>query len=532
MLGSSAERLRVDLRSIWLVVLAWFRFAFTKERSLIDAMLVSALSIVLTATQVPASTTYKVKKGDTIAKIASRHKLTWNQIRKENHLTSDKIKPGQLLKIPSTPSLTQLATAKRPSVSVKPVVSKPTVVLASTQSAKTTQDYFVKKGDSDWSIARKHDMRVKELRALNPGVDLTKLKPGFRLNVSAAGYQPDFVASASFGTTSSPAKVPAKPVQRFERYVMLNANGVRLRKAPSLNAGVSKVIPVSSPCYVMDRRGDWFRVKFPHGSEGWVRQDMLGPLTDSGKKALIAAQTAKRKAKQQATRLAELRREAQAEERARASRSKRSYVASKSTKSSKSTKRSTGRVAGYSRRTGRSSGLAWTPNEAAEASAILQTAATYRGTPYRYGRSDRSGTDCSGYTTQVFKKHGVKLPRTSSEQSKVGQKVGKNGLKEGDLVFFQTTRGKRVGHVGIYVGNGKFIHASSGGGKVQVNSLNEGYYNRRFVGARRVVKPTSKPAAKVAKPAPTAEPKVEPKQEPVKIADPAPTQDSGQTSGN
>ncbi len=495
---------------------------------MIDAMLVSALSIVLTATQVPVSTTYKVKKGDTIAKIASRHKLTWNQIRKENQLTSDKIKPGQLLKIPAQKTLAQLSSAKRTPIASKPVVAAPKVVLATATATKTTQDYFVKKGDSDWLIARKHDIRVKELRAMNPGVDLTKLKPGFRLNVPAAGYQPDFVASASFGTTAAPAKAKAKPVQRFERYVMLNANGVRLRKSPSLSAGVSKVIPTSSPCYVMDRRGEWFRVKFPHGSEGWVRQDMLGPLTDSGKKALIAAQTAKRKARQQATRLAELRREAREEERARASRSRRSYVASKSSKS----KRSTGRVAGYSRRTGRSSGLAWTPNEAAEASAILQTAATYRGTPYRYGRSDRNGTDCSGYTTQVFRKHGVKLPRTSSEQSKVGQKVDKTGLKEGDLVFFKTTRGRRVGHVGIYVGNGKFIHASSGGGKVQVNSLNDGYYNRRFVGARRVVKPAAKSTAKATKPAPKADPKVEPKQEPVKIADPAPTQEFGQSSGN
>lgn len=500
---------------------------------MIDAMLVSALSIVLTATQVPASTTYKVKKGDTIAKIASRHKLTWNQIRKENHLTSDKIKPGQLLKIPlSSASLAQLSTAKRVPATVKVPVPVAKIGLASSPTEKTTQDYFVKKGDSDWSIARKHDMRVKELRAMNPGVDLTKLRLGFRLNVPAAGRQPDFVASASFGTPSAPAQAKSRPIQRFERYVMLNANGVRLRKAPSLSSGVNKVIPTSSPCYVMDRKGEWFRVKFPHGSEGWVRQDMLGPLTASGKKALIAAQAAKRKARQQATRLAELRREAREEERARASRSRRSYVASKSSKSSKSSKRSTGRVAGYSRRTGRSGGLAWTPNEAAEASSILQTAATYRGTPYRYGRSDRSGTDCSGYTTQVFRKHGVKLPRTSSEQSKVGQKVDKTGLKEGDLVFFKTTRGRRVGHVGIYVGSGKFIHASSGGGKVQVNSLSDGYYNRRFVGARRVVKPTAKPAAKTSKPSPKVEPKVEPKQEPQKIADPVPTQDSGQSSGN
>ena len=63
---------------------------------------------------------------------------------------------------------------------------------------------------------------------------------------------------------------------------------------------------------------------------------------------------------------------------------------------------------------------------------------------------------------------------------------GKSSLSKGDLVFFATRGGSRVGHVGIYVGSGKFIHASSGGGRVRVDSLNEGYYKRRYVGARRV----------------------------------------------
>jgi cell wall-associated NlpC family hydrolase len=68
----------------------------------------------------------------------------------------------------------------------------------------------------------------------------------------------------------------------------------------------------------------------------------------------------------------------------------------------------------------------------------------------------------------------------------VGQKVRYGEMKPGDLVFFHTTRGKRVSHVGIYIGRGKFIHASSGGGKVQVNDLSSGYYQHRLVGARRV----------------------------------------------
>jgi len=112
----------------------------------------------------------------------------------------------------------------------------------------------------------------------------------------------------------------------------------------------------------------------------------------------------------------------------------------------------------------------------------------------------RSGTDCSGFTSQVFRAQGVKLPRTSREQSTVGFRVGRDQLRPGDLVFFHTSRGSRITHVGIYVGNGKFIHASSSGGCVQVDSLLEDYYNNRFSTARRLMKapkPTPEELAKL-----------------------------------
>ena len=79
------------------------------------------------------------------------------------------------------------------------------------------------------------------------------------------------------------------------------------------------------------------------------------------------------------------------------------------------------------------------------------------------------------------------IPRTSISQSQYGLKVDRSSLQAGDLIFFKTTRANRVSHVGIYIGNGKFIHASSGGGKVQVNSLvSDSYYKTRYVGARRM----------------------------------------------
>ena len=95
-----------------------------------------------------------------------------------------------------------------------------------------------------------------------------------------------------------------------------------------------------------------------------------------------------------------------------------------------------------------------------------------------------SGFDCSGFTTWVFNKYGINLPRSSREQFQVGQQVAKTNLKKGDLVFFGSKRG--ISHVGIYLENGKFIHSASNGKDVQVSSLNEDYWRARYAGGRRV----------------------------------------------
>jgi len=112
------------------------------------------------------------------------------------------------------------------------------------------------------------------------------------------------------------------------------------------------------------------------------------------------------------------------------------------------------------------------------------------GIPYRYGSSGPKSFDCSGFTSYVFKKAGIELPRTSKTQATVGKKVSKSDLQAGDLVFFDTS-GKYNGvitHVGIYIGGGQFIHASSGRNakKVVISDINTGYYNEKFVTARRV----------------------------------------------
>jgi|WetSurMetagenome_2_1015567.scaffolds.fasta_scaffold152325_2 cell wall-associated NlpC family hydrolase len=116
---------------------------------------------------------------------------------------------------------------------------------------------------------------------------------------------------------------------------------------------------------------------------------------------------------------------------------------------------------------------------------ILTEVLSLVGTPYAYSGNDENGIDCSGFTCKVYEKSmGIKLPRSTDEQYKVGKDISRDNLGFGDLVFFNTT-GKNPSHVGIYIGDDLFAHASLSFG-VTISSLQSSYYHKRYVGARRI----------------------------------------------
>jgi len=122
----------------------------------------------------------------------------------------------------------------------------------------------------------------------------------------------------------------------------------------------------------------------------------------------------------------------------------------------------------------------------------------FLGTPYRFGGSSVRGIDCSAFVAKVYQFFDVKLPRTAREQSRMGVRVSRDELEEGDLIFFNTRRA--FGHVGIYIGNNEFIHASSGrnsGKNVRIDNLDKPYYNKRFIKAVRVKGMKDKSAAEL-----------------------------------
>ena len=116
---------------------------------------------------------------------------------------------------------------------------------------------------------------------------------------------------------------------------------------------------------------------------------------------------------------------------------------------------------------------------------MLRTATDLLGTPYRNGGSTVSGFDCSGFVQYVFAQHGTPLPREVRTQYQHGQTVDLDEVKPGDLVFFETVS-RGASHVGIALGNGRFVHAPSSRGVVRVEPYTASYWARRFVGARRI----------------------------------------------
>lgn len=127
------------------------------------------------------------------------------------------------------------------------------------------------------------------------------------------------------------------------------------------------------------------------------------------------------------------------------------------------------------------------PNRAGvRGSSLAKEALTYRGVPYRMGGTSARGIDCSGLAQAVYRKWGLLLPRTSVEQFRKGRPIPKSQLQAGDLVFFKNTYKAGISHVGIYMGEGKFVHAAGRRKGVIVSSLNDKYHTAHWAGARRL----------------------------------------------
>jgi cell wall-associated NlpC family hydrolase len=317
----------------------------------------------------------------------------------------------------------------------------PLVSLIVAASAQRTITYTVQPGDSLYTIAHKHGLRLPDLLKVNNLRNPHALQVGDQIKIPVKGN-----AAASAQRTAQPA-APASG------WAELNTDRVNIRTAPSTDAKRLTIVDRRTKVQVLGRQGDWSRIRLQSGAVGWVLSKYLSPTKPPQSQKQVAKRTSERKT---------------SERTARASASRQAKTKSQPTASKPPTTADASAVADGQ-------------------PAVVRRALGYLGTRYRYGASSARGFDCSGFTSYIYRQHGISLPHNSAAQYRVGKPVSRSELRPGDLVFFRT-RGNRISHVGIYIGNGKFVHASSARGRVRVDTLTSGYYHQRYVGARRITK--------------------------------------------
>jgi cell wall-associated NlpC family hydrolase len=128
-----------------------------------------------------------------------------------------------------------------------------------------------------------------------------------------------------------------------------------------------------------------------------------------------------------------------------------------------------------------------TPPSDVKGDEVVREADNFLGVPYRSGGTTQGGVDCSGLVVTVYQKFGIAMPRTSQDQAHFGQQIDRSNLLPGDLVFFRTSGNTNITHVGIYSGDGEFIHASTRSKQVKYDRLDNKYFRKRYATARRVL---------------------------------------------
>jgi cell wall-associated NlpC family hydrolase len=282
------------------------------------------------------------------------------------------------------------------------------------------------------------------------------------------------------------------------RYAVVTKDESIIRRGPSQDEDQVTQVDSGTKVTVLNYEHGWYQLKFPKGTVGWMRGDLL-----KASAPMVAAKPATAKAKL-----------------AKVTKKSGKLVAAKSTPkfvSRMPVAMSTPSATVDGKGVPAINGLVEKPDDVTEkttvaatlpvakktektvvamneapkgtptTAALLHKAYNLKGTRYVWGGLSSRGLDCSGFTTTVFKSVGIHLPRTSRSQSTIGVAVPRESLRAGDLLFFKTHRSTKINHVAMYIGENRFIHASSGAGRVRVDNL-AGYYGNRLVTARRVEK--------------------------------------------
>ncbi len=384
---------------------------------------------------------YKIKSGDTLGHIAAKFDTSVSKLKSANDLQNNNLSVGKVLKVP--------ALAKQ---NTKAAKSSPT---ETTRYSKTK--YTVKKGDTLGGIANRHGVsvaKIKEASSLknnNIRVGEVLLIPGNHVAPAEklSGSKYTVVSGDTLGGIGNKFDVSIKELK--------NANNLR---SNNIRVGMKLVVPgytkvASTPTQKTQKSSQTINSKYIV-----KKGDTLGLI---------------------------------------AQRHGLSISTIKSVNNIKSNNIRTGQIIvlpgvkpNYSEEQNKTASRSQSPSNSHPSKlkakeSIITVAKQYLGAPYKFGGySFKTGIDCSGYVKKIFSKFNIELPRTARDiYYNAGIRVAKSQLQIGDLVFFRTYA-SYPSHVGIYMGNNLFIHASSGARKVAITRLDKKYYTKRYIGAKRI----------------------------------------------
>jgi cell wall-associated NlpC family hydrolase len=427
-----------------------------------------------------------VSAGQTLAQLANKFHVSADDLRSVNQLNykDNAALPAMLLRIPDSPAekVTSRAVAYQ-----QPAPQHQ----ALTQGSLTSKvQYSVHNGESWESIAnfytkQGYDLTASDLRQQNPTI--STLRPGNILQISlTTHYTPSSGDSASFGSVNyanaeiipqpkplyepqAPAPKPqvaqrgpsnlasrgsfglnggiqilrdnetvVKPADEstftstktYASVAKVKAIGAQIRRTPDPKGQTLFVCPIGTELAITGHKGYWYSVLMSDRSTGWLPAkyvDILQKKVDTQTQVVTGSEAAAMFA---------------------------------------------------------NTGLQQVDGNYVSNNPFISTALTWMGTPYVYGGESRSGIDCSSFVQHVFSSNGVRLPRTAAQQARVGTPINTADLQTGDRLYFSSSR-TYIDHTGIYIGNGKFIHASGSRHGVTISDLSEPFYQKIYVGARR-----------------------------------------------